>query len=140
MTIHTSVGSLQSMCLNSIVAGYNERGESVKKLYKTIPPKFYYDLVRMQDEVVNLKINNWNNPDYCLMKTRRFSIHAPLSDILDLVNRSSSVHWKTVYVDDLDWNKKYPGCRMWETASAEKSLYDYGFRPPKDVTVLLGQI
>lgn len=141
MTVNIDVRSLQSMCLNSIVTDHNTRGESVEKLRDLIPETLFSQLKHLQEETVNLTVANWNNHNFCLGTIENFSIHKPLSEILEFIsNKTFPYVWKTVYIDDLDWNRRHPNCPMWETASKEKTLSEYGFKPAENVTVLLNRI
>lgn len=139
MTVNTDIRSLQSMCLNSIVTDHNTRGESVEKIRDLIPGTLFSQLKDLQ--TVNLTVANWNNYNFCLGTIENFSIHKPLSEILEFIsNKTFPCVWKTVYIDDLDWNRRYPNYPMWEIASKEKTLSEYGFKPAENVTVLLSRI
>jgi len=131
------------MCLDNVVNTYDENGESFRKLKGLIPKELLSRLKHVkhvQNNTVNLKINNWNNHSFCLGKIKNFSINKPLSEILEFINaRTPSYVWKTVYVDDLEWNREHT-TPMWKTASKEKNLSEYGFKPAENVTVMVDRI
>jgi hypothetical protein len=143
MTVNTDVRSLKSMCLGLIVTDHNKRRESVEKIREQIPETLFSQLKHLQEKTVNLTVANWNNHNFCLGTIENFSIHKPLSEILEFISKKTSPYgfvWKTVYIDDLDWNRRQPNCPMWKTASKEKTLSEYGFKPAENVRVLLDRI
>jgi predicted ATP-grasp superfamily ATP-dependent carboligase len=138
-----SLKSLKSMCLDSIVIDYNKEGKSAEKIRKQIRelPEILFaqfsQLKHLQEQTVNLTIANWRAHSFCLGTIENFSIHQPLNKIFEFI---SNKKYETVYIEDLKWNKNDPDDPMWERASKEKTLFEYGFKPAENVTVLLDKI
>jgi hypothetical protein len=140
MTVNTDIRSLESILPDVIVNSSDKKEGSVEKVGDLIPKMLLSQLKHIQEKTVNLTIANWNNHSFCLGKIDAFSINKPLSEILEFISSKTYPDvWKTVYIDDLDWNRRHPNCPMWVTASKEKTLSEYGFKPEENVTVLLNR-
>lgn len=152
MNLNTTfeIKTLKNICLENIAASINATDASIQNMtYRRIRGGTYIPKIPVEliDEIkrfqngVELKVNNWRNNEFTLLEMSNFSLTQPIAFILNSVCYRTGVLWKTVYLDDTEWNSKYPNAGpSWIIADQKKTLADYGYKFGDKVVVLVDRI
>ena len=148
MNLNTTfeVKTLKNLCLEKITDSINAKDTLIQDMthrrgtdIPLIPVELIEEIKKFQNGV-ELIVNNWRNHEFTLLKMGNFSLTQPIFFILNSVSFRTGTLWKTVYLDDTDWNSKHPGHPSWITADQKRTLADYGYKFGDKVVVLVDRI